>query len=104
MQAVVTDMSVRLRGNPRVYQVPQCQRSQEVSGIEVQRFSHVCKNEQRLMIIELGRYNSAEELLIGPPNVGSRGWAHSRDTGRRVSVTMVAVCMKEMGDGATGQI
>src|SRR5882672_9179642 len=47
MQTVMTDVLVRSRENPRVYQVLQCRRPQRVSKIEVQRFQHSCRNGKR---------------------------------------------------------
>src|SRR5882672_10479470 len=52
-----------------------------------------------LMIIELRKYNSAEELLIGLRRIGSQLPVLNQNTERRVSVTMAAVCMRGMGDG-----
>jgi len=60
--------------------------------------------DKGLMIIELRKYNSAKELLIGPQNARSWGWEHNQDMGWRVSVTMVAVHMKETWDGARDKI
>jgi len=54
---------------------------------------------KRLMIIELGEYNSAEELLIGIRTTGSQGHVCNRDGDRRISVTRVAVRMEEKGVG-----
>ena len=51
------------------------------------------------MIIELRKYNSGEELLIGPESTGSPGQVCSRITDRRVSVTRAAVHMKGTEDG-----
>jgi len=51
------------------------------------------------MIIELRKYNSAKELLIGPKSTGSPGQVYSWITERRVSVTRAAVCMKGTEDG-----
>jgi len=47
------------------------------------------------MIIELWKYNSAEELLIETRTAGSQGHVCYRDGDRRVSVTRAAVCMEE---------
>jgi len=54
---------------------------------------------KRLMIIELGKYNSAEELLIGTRTAGSQGHICYRDGDQRVSVTRAAVRMEEKGTG-----
>ena len=51
------------------------------------------------MIIELGKYNSAEGLLIGIRTAGSQGHVCNRDGDWRISVTRVAVHMKEKGAG-----
>ena len=53
----------------------------------------------RLMIIELGKYNSAKELLIETRTTGSQGHICYQDGDRRVSVTRVAVRMEEKGTG-----
>ena len=53
----------------------------------------------RLMIIELGKYNSAEELLIETRTAGSQGHICYQDGDRRVSVTRAAVRMEEKGTG-----
>src|SRR5882672_2442290 len=50
------------------------------------------------MIIELRKYNSAEELLIGLGCIGSQLPVLNRNMEQRVSVTMAAVCMRGMGD------
>jgi len=53
----------------------------------------------RLMIIELGKYNSAEELLIETRTTGSQGHVCYWNGDRRASVTRVAVCMGLEGMG-----
>jgi len=53
---------------------------------------------KRLKIIELGEYNSAEEL-IGTRTAGSQGHVYYRNGDQIVSVTRVAVCMEEKGWG-----
>jgi len=57
------------------------------------------KERQRLMIIELGKYNEIGELLIENRTTGSPGHVCYWDGGQKVSVTRVAVCMgvKETG-------
>jgi len=52
---------------------------------------------KRLKIIELGEYNSAEELLIGTRTAGFQGHVYYRNGDRRVSVTRAAVRMEEKG-------
>ena len=52
---------------------------------------------KRLKIIELGKYNSAKELLIGTRTAGSQGHICYRDGDRRV--TRAAVHMEEKGTG-----
>jgi len=47
---------------------------QRMSGIEVQRFSMRARMDTGLMIIELKKYNSAEELLIGHKNMRLWDW------------------------------
>jgi len=49
------------------------------------------------MIVKLGKYNSAEELLIETRTAGSQGHVCNRDGDRRISVTRAAVCMEEKG-------
>ena len=53
----------------------------------------------RLMIIELGKYNSAEELLIETRTTGSQGHVCYRNGDQRASVTRAAVCMGWKGWG-----
>ena len=48
---------------------------------------------KRLKIIELEKYNSAEELHIETRTTGSQGHICYWNRGRRVSVTREAVCM-----------
>ena len=55
------------------------------------------------MIIELRKYNSAKELLIGSQNTGSREWVYDRSREKRVSITKVAVRMKGTRDGTRGK-
>ena len=51
------------------------------------------------MIIELGIYNSAKELLIETRTTGLQVHVCYWDGDQRVSVTKVAVCMEEEGTG-----
>ena len=55
------------------------------------------------MIIELRKYNSAAELLIGSQSAGSPGQGYNRSVEGGVSVTRVAVHMKEMDDSTRGK-
>ena len=55
------------------------------------------------MIIELRKYNSAKELLIGSQNAGSPGQVYDRSMEKRVSVNKAAVRMKEMRGGVRGK-
>jgi len=48
----------------------------------------------RLMIIKLGKYNAAKELLIKTRTTGSQGHICNRNGDQRVSVTRAAVCME----------
>ena len=50
------------------------------------------------MIIELGKYNSAEELLIGHMNTRLQRWVIHQNMEQGVSVAMAAVHMRETGD------
>jgi len=70
-----------------------------VSRIEAYESSEQCSMGIRLMIIKLGKYNSAEELLIETRTTGSHRCICYRDGVWRVSVTRVAVCMEEKGMG-----
>ena len=54
---------------------------------------------KRLMIIKLGKHNSAEELLIETRTAGLQGHVGYWDGNRRVSVNREAVCMEEKGMG-----
>ena len=51
------------------------------------------------MIIELEKYNSAEELHIGIRTTGLQGHVCYQDGDRRVSVTRAAVRMELEGTG-----
>ena len=53
----------------------------------------------RLMIIKLGKYNSAKELLIETRTAGLQGHICYWDRDWRVSVARVAVCMGLEGMG-----
>src|SRR5882724_10461633 len=53
--------------------VSQCQRPRRVSRIEAKYSLEKCSMGKRLKIIELGKYNSAEELLIETRTTGSQG-------------------------------
>ena len=70
-----------------------------MSKVEVQGPQGNIQEGQRLMIIKLERYNEIGELLIAIGITGLWGHICYRCRGRRVSVTMVAVCMgvKEVG-------
>ena len=57
---------------------------------------------KRLMIIKLGKYNSAKELLIETRTAGSQGHVCNQDGDWRISVTRAAVCMKERVGMRTG--
>src|SRR5882672_4243875 len=52
-----------------------------------------------LMIIELRKYNSAEELLTRLRHAGSQLPVLNRNMEQRISVTMVAVHMRGTGNG-----
>jgi len=54
---------------------------------------------KRLMIIELGKYNSAEELLIETRTTRLQRHVCYEDRDRRASVTRAAVCMGLEGMG-----
>ena len=65
------------------------------------RGSNTCVGKDTgLMIIKLRKYNSAEELLIGLGCIGSQLPILNRNTEQRVSVSKVAVCMREIGTGS----
>src|SRR5882724_5707051 len=66
----------------------------EASKIVCSGFQRVIKEGQRLMIIELENYNSAEELSIEKGNTTSLGLVRHQDTGPDSKRTRVAVCMK----------
>src|SRR5882724_4655201 len=65
-----------------------------MSKIVCRSFQGVIKEGQRLMIIELENYNSAEELSIEKGNTESLGLVRHRDTGLDSKRTTAAVCMK----------
>src|SRR5882724_4050064 len=66
----------------------------EVSKIVCSSFQGVIKEGQRLMIIELGNYNSAKELSIEDRKTESLGLVRHRDTGPDGRGTKVAVRME----------
>src|SRR5467141_1076138 len=57
------------------------------------------RRDTGLMIIELRKYNSAEELLIRLRRTGSQLPILNWNTEQRISVTMAAVHMRGTGDG-----
>src|SRR5882724_3303605 len=77
----------------------QRQRPHQMSKIEVKESSEKCSMGIRLMIIELGNYNSAEELLIETRTIGSQGHVCYQNRNRRASVTRAAVHMGLEGTG-----
>ena len=56
------------------------------------------------MIIELRKYNSAKELLIGCTNAKLWRQVINWNMERRVFVAMAAVHMREMGDGTRDRV
>jgi len=64
-----------------------------VSRIEAKNPQDNVQEGQRLMIIELERYNKIGELVIENRTTGSQGHVCYWDRGWRVSVTRVAVHM-----------
>ena len=70
-----------------------------MSKIEAQGPQGDIQDGQRLMIIELGKYNETDALLIETAATGSCWHICYQDGVWRVDVTMAAVCMgvKEMG-------
>src|SRR5882672_332714 len=101
MQTVMTDVSVGLRENPRVYRGLQCRRPRRMNGIEVQRFQHACKKgyrtydnrTEKIQPSQRTTYRVQEHKAVGLVINQSMGWSGS--------VAMVAVHMREMGDRAT---
>src|SRR5882724_971264 len=74
-------------------------RPRRVSRIEVKYSLEQCSMGKRLKIIELEKYNSAEELHIETRATGSQGHVCYRNGDRRASVTRAAVCMELEGMG-----
>jgi len=70
-----------------------------VSRIEVKYSLEQCSMGKRLKIIELGKYNSAKELLIETRTTGSQGHIYYRGEDRRTSITRAAVRMGLEGTG-----
>jgi len=70
-----------------------------MSRIEAQSPQGNIEEWQRLMLIELERYNEIGKLIIEIGTTGSQGHLCYWDGGWRVSVNMAAVCMgvKETG-------
>ena len=63
----------------------------------------MCARIDRLMIIELGKYNSDEALLIGHMNTRRQRRVINRNMEQRASVIMAAVCMRETGGRTKGR-
>src|SRR5882672_1737946 len=99
-------MLVGSRENPKVYRGLQCRRPRKMSGIEVQRFQHACRNgyrtyDNRTEEIQLSQrttYRATECRVTrtgiqsehrkeglcnegGCPHEGDRGWHQGQDTG-----------------------
>ena len=70
-----------------------------MSRIEVKYSLEKCSMGKRLKIIELEKYNSAEELHIETRTTGSQGHACYWNGDRRVSVARAAVRMEGKGTG-----
>jgi len=62
-----------------------------VSRIEAYESSEKCPMGIRLMIIKLGKYNSAKELLIETRTTGLQGHVCYQNRNQRASVTRAAV-------------
>jgi len=77
----------------------QCRRPRWVSRIEVKYSLEQCSMGKRLKIIELGKYNSAEELLIETRTTGSQWHVYYRGEDWRTSITRAAVHMGLEGMG-----
>src|SRR5882724_1923805 len=90
----------RLKGERREFRgASQHRRPCRVSRIEAKESLEQCSMGKRLMIIELGKYNSAEELLIVTRTTGSQGHVYYQGKDRRTSITRVAVHMGLEGTG-----
>ena len=88
----VTNGCVSQKCNESSYwQACQCWRPRRVTKIEVQSPQGDVQEGQRLMIIELERYNEIRELLIENRTTGLQGHVCYQDGGQRVSVTTAAV-------------
>src|SRR5882672_4039765 len=104
MQTVVGDMSVRSRENPGVYRGLQHWRPRGMSGIEVQRFQHACRNgyrtyDNRTEEIQPSRrttYRVQEREAVGLVNNQNMEWGGS--------VAKAAVRMRETGEKAREKI
>jgi len=68
-------------------------------GLKFRVSSTRARRDIGLMIIELGKYNSAKELLIESNSAGSLGPVNYRSESREVSVTTAAVRMEEKRTG-----
>src|SRR5882724_6522949 len=77
----------------------QCRRPRRVSRIEAQESLEQCSMGIRLMIIKLGNYNSAKELLIGTRTTGSQVHVCYRNGDQSAFVTRAAVRMEVEGRG-----
>ena len=68
-----------------------------MSRIEVQSPQGNVQEGQRLMIIEMGKYNETNALLIETDAIGSQGHICYWDGDWKVSVTMMVFCMGKEG-------
>src|SRR5882672_3834824 len=100
MQTVVADVSVRSRANPRVYRGLQCRRPRRVSEIEVQRFQHACRNGYRTYDNRTEEIQLSRRTTYRVQECKAVGLVINQNMVRNVSVAMVAVHMREMGDRA----
>src|SRR5467141_5422021 len=101
MQTVVGDVSVGSRENPGVYRGLQHWRPQGMSGIEVQRFQHACRNGFRTYDNRTEEIQPSRRTTYKVQEREAVRLVKNWNTERGESVAKAAVHMREMGDKAT---
>src|SRR5882672_954630 len=97
MQTVVADMSVGSNKNPRGCRGLQHRRPRRLSGIEVQRFKHVCKKGYRTFDNRTEEIQPSRRTTYKAQECEAVRLVDHRNTERGASVATAAVCMRETG-------
>src|SRR5882672_11077878 len=97
-------MSVGSRENTRVYRGLQRQRPREMSGIEVQRFQHMCRKGYRTYDNQTEKIQLSRRTTYRAQEREAVGLVINRNMERGESVARAAVHMREIGDKAREKI